>query len=178
MLLLIKNYKKLFFYKQRGMNLLDVMLALGIIATLTVFFVKMARTKPTPSLHTIVQEVNDVFQKAFVEALLKKKTVQVRFFFDEFGAITYIEYGLYEEGNNKKNNSKKVVLKNKIICNSFILNGKNEFDGRTREIWMLIYPEGYAQECTLSLSLENSQIVGGYQLNPFKVILEDETNEK
>ena len=151
------------------------MIAVALIAAATVF-VLQTFVKKKPSLESIVNDYNVVLQQALTMTLLTKKTHQVRFFFDDDGLCHTIGINPMEKNKNLHNNTmeKKIIMKTPIKMTSLFIDGKNELaNGKTRETWIKIYPEGYAQECSISFIMPDG-VQGTYRLNPFICALRDE----
>jgi prepilin-type N-terminal cleavage/methylation domain-containing protein len=72
---LIKN-------KQKGLSLVELLFVIIIVAGVLVSLSKF-KTPKKYSLPSVVEEINQILQKAYQNALINKSLYQVRFFFDE-----------------------------------------------------------------------------------------------
>lgn len=135
--------------------------------------------KKSPSVHECAMEINEVTQKAFLLCLLENKIYQVRFFFEDDNLLTYIGYGPLKGIRDAQTNdftlSIKKKCKNNIFIEHFFVNNKDELAIKSKELWVLFYPEGHCQEVTFSIQDKNRHF--SYVLNPFSGIVEDEEKE-
>lgn len=167
---LIKN-------KQKGLSLVELLFVIIIVAGVLVSLSKF-KTPKKYSLPSVVEEINQILQKAYQNALINKSLYQVRFFFDEEHHIVSIGFGPVknEEAHSPLEKNNVFSLKQSVIAKKFVVNGKDELSASsTKELWFIIYPEGYCQECTIRLQLDLlSGLTGDYIINPFLVVLEED----
>ena len=92
--------------------------------------------------------------------------------FDEISKILFMKIR-YERNPDEDN---IFSLKQSVIAKKFVVNGKDELSASsTKELWFIIYPEGYCQECNIRLQLDLlSGLTGDYIINPFLVVLEED----
>ncbi len=169
-------------HKKRGFSLIELLFVIVIISLALATLSKLKPVKRV-SLPIVLEEINAIFARAYNEALIQKVMYQVRFFFDDEQHIRSIGYGPVENfdvaGKSTIQDAKKNILKEKVIAKKFIIAGKDELaSSRTKELWFIIYPEGYAQECRIRLFLDDhGGLTGNYILNPFSVRLEEDEAE-
>lgn len=157
--------------KHLGAGLIEIMLVLAVVAFLVTNLLKSVRTPPKVSVKNALEEINEVFQKAFMSSITGRSIVQVRFYFDEMSHLIKLAYGVVKDKDDAAHNVKDLterIVKNNVYVKKLIINNKNEMDSRTRETWILIFPQGYSQPCTLEISNDEENISNEYYLNPLQ----------
>ncbi len=165
--------------------LFELLLVFCIIALMTVNFFINKKNNNKPVLPCdIMKEISTITQKALVNSILNKKIYQVRFFFNEEMKLVEVAIGALENINAAKKQNNFFEFKEKfkydITIKKFVINNKNEVESsRTRETWILIYPDGYSQEVEIDYLINNSIELGLQKaiLNPFTVVLQENQND-
>jgi len=164
------------FFKKKisGISLLETLLVISIAAVAMTQVITKFGKKKNPIVETL-KIINETFEKAYIRALLTNKICQVRFFFDDDKHLISIGFGA--EGENaslEKNNS----IANSAMVKKLIINGNDEMSvGKTKETWVLLYPEGYAQMVEIHLHGDEENLYGIYDLNPFSCTFKEKQNE-
>ena len=157
--------------KHSGVGLVEIMLALAVIAFLISNMLKSFRAPPKVSVKNAIEEINEVFQKALMSSVTGRSLVQVRFYFDEMSHLIKLAYGPVKDKDDAAHNIKDLVernIKNKVFVKKLVVDNKNEVDSRTRETWILLFPQGYSQPCVIEISNDDETTSNEYQLNPLQ----------
>lgn len=158
--------------KKIGFSLLELMLVLAIGSILTLGIISFI-PKKKKSLFFAIEEINTVFNRAYTRSLLTNSIYKVRFLFEEDVLNSLIISPFEKENSNLKSDfsySDIHEMREKIIISSLIINEKNELaKGSVKEVWVLVYPEGYSQEVTLSIKYQDENQSEIFILHPFFV---------
>jgi hypothetical protein len=166
--------------KRSGLGLLELLIAIGLMAVPMTMIFKKEKSSSAMVIDGI-SSINDVFQKAMMQSLLNGKNYEIRFFFDDEMHIKKIVYSEHNEDGKADQDGKKGAVASESISipdnfsvKKIIIAGKDEsMDGKTKETWFLVYPEGYSQEIELHLASNDGTIYNQYKLNPFTCVFQD-----
>lgn len=162
--------KYLLIKKSSALSLIELLLAILIVAALTATMLKQFSTKKKYPLRAVLKTCQNMIQEGMINAINQKKIIAMHFFFNELGQLTHIGQIPHEKNNTKAITYKK-ELKNPIFVNTFFINGKNEMETRSKQIWLLIFPDGHLQETSLSFQEEHKD-PSFYDINPFTGIID------
>ncbi len=126
----------------------------------------------------VIEKINQFIQKAYLSSVLNKIKYEVRFYFDEEIKLLSISYSPLEKNKENPNNNlgiEKVLFKEEdLFFKKFIINGKDEITNRTKEVYLIIYSEGYSQEVQMDFILsKNNGEYFSLVMNPFNCIFSE-----
>jgi hypothetical protein len=153
--------------RDAGVTLLELLLAIMIVAAATATMLRQFSKKKKFPIKEVVAECQENIHSAFYKAIREKKIYAIHFFFRDHGVLAQIGHQVYNRSENQSN----VVLNKKNVSaevrvNSFIVNGKDEMQQKSEQIWLLAYPDGHLQELTFSLQTDTGDPVF-FTVNPF-----------
>lgn len=142
-----------------------------IVAVATATVIKQYGNKKKHPLKEVLAMCQNVIQEALYTAIKQKRIIAIHFFFNEQGMLTHIGDGFYHnlESGGKEVFNKKIVP-HEVMVRSFIVNGKDEMQTKSKQIWVLVFPEGYLQEVSFSLQLLGKDVFA-YEINPFSGVI-------
>jgi hypothetical protein len=162
--------------KKRGSLLLELLIALALMAIPAIYFIGKKKTVQEIFKDT-VSEIEEIFQKGYINSILNSIEVESRIFFNDDSSIRNITIKQHGENTDKKKTINfNINIKEKIFVKKCIINGKNEMDSKTKEIWFLIFPDGHSQDVEFTFE-SKEHVLEKYELNPFSCILQDITDE-
>lgn len=145
----------------------------ALILGLTTNILKNFRKKP-PTIQETILEINNITQKAFVLSMTERKLFQARFFFNENQELISCGYGALTKKEDARTTppvlTHKKTLPFPIKMKNFFVKQKDELAERTKELWILFFPQGFSQEVSFVIVKENQEIK--VSINPFNGILE------
>ncbi len=130
---------------------------------------RSSKKKP-PTMQDHISEINAITQKAFISSISEKKLFQARFFFNDDQELIALGYGPLEQKEEaRKINSGLLRLKKTIPIpikiKQFMIKEKDELAEKTKELWILFFPEGYTQEVSLIIQKGTQELEA--IINPF-----------
>lgn len=168
--------------KNKAFSLIELLLVVALLLGLTTSILKNFRKKP-PTIQDAILEINNVTQKAFILSMSEKKLFQARFFFNENQELISCGYGVLAKKEDARITpsllTHKKILPLPIKMKNFIVKQKDELANKTKELWILFFPQGYSQEVSFVILKENQEIK--VSINPFNGIFElvkDNEHEK
>ena len=162
--------------KKNGGILLELLIAFALMAIPAVSFI--GKKKSIQEIfHDTISEVEETFQRGYVNSILNGVEVEIRLFFNDDSSLKNI--GIKQHGeiiDKKKNFNFNINIKEKIFIRKCMINEKNEMDSKTKEIWFLIFPDGHSQEVEFIFE-SKEHVTEIHRLNPFSCVLQDMTDE-
>jgi hypothetical protein len=168
--------------KNNGSLLIELILGIAIIGIMATGFFMVYNKKKQIDKNAIIEKINQFLQKAYLSSVLNKIKYEVRFYFDEDVKLSSMSYSPLEKNKNNPNENlvieKIFFTEDELFFKKFIINGKDEITNRTKEVYLIIYPEGHSQEAQLDFIFsKNNSDYFSLVINPFSCILgeNDET---
>lgn len=160
--------------KKSGFSIIELLLAFTILVGLTTMFLKQINKKKKISPNDLVMQISEVTQKIFYTSIAENTVYALHLFFTANNVLTDIGYAPYNKKNSDYQITNKKKLKNPFYVKSFIINGKDEMAIKSKQIWLLFYPEGYCQETSLDIAEKENDPKIRYFINPLNGKIEDE----
>lgn len=159
--------------KKSGFSLIELLLVFVLIVGMTTLFLKQVVNKKNPSIQDLAFQVQEVTQKVFYTSIIEGKIYAMHLFFEEDKLLTDIAYGEYNAKSPSGGVLNKRKIKNPFRIESFFVNGKDEMLVRSKQIWVLFYPDGHCQEITFSITDKDGRAKYSFMVNPFTGSVED-----
>lgn len=135
--------------------------------------------KKSPTIEDDLLEINTITQKAYISSMTEKKLFQARFFFNDNQELIACGYGALNKKDEARQTpailSRKKIISSLITIKDFIVNEKDELKDKTKELWILFFPEGFSQEASITIKKGNYDLKAF--LNPFNGLFELRSNE-
>ena len=163
----------------RGFTLVEIVVALSIIALMTAIVVPRIRRSYIPTRDHIRWELNNLARIAYTNALMTGKLHRIFFDFNERKAFIEIDKNKSDSQGKPQFEPLQIPFlrttwswDKRLSVERFEIQGKNIM--RSGEVmtdagWFFILPDGLAQELTVSMRVEESQQVYALRINPFTV---------
>ncbi len=160
--------------KKSGFSLIELLLVFVLLMGMTTLFLRQVAYKKKASIQDLAFQVQEVTQKVFYTSIIEGKVYAMHLFFEENKLLTDIAYGEYNTNNpSGEGMLNKKKIKNPFRIESFFVNGKDEMLVKSKQIWVLFYPDGHCQEITFSIVDKDGKEKYSFMVNPFTGSVED-----